>query len=76
MRTSLHPPPPTSPQNTFFDLRERLVERKYVEPQLNISKVYHVFGRTQDRTTLEAAKIAQVCLGSHIADTCFSRKKE
>lgn len=46
-------------EKKFFEMRKRLEECKNDEPQLNTSKVYHVVGRTQDRATLEAAKISQ-----------------
>lgn len=53
--------PPHTPQASFFQLRDRLVECKFLEMSLDISQVYHVFGRTQDRFTLEEANVAQVC---------------
>ncbi|CAM9604592.1 unnamed protein product [Pylaiella littoralis] len=44
---------------SFFELRDRLVECKFFEMSLNINQIYHVFGRTQDRFTLEEANVAQ-----------------
>ena len=36
------------------------MECKFDEMSLNITKIYHVFGRTQDKLTLEEARVAQV----------------
>ncbi|CBJ32143.1 hypothetical protein Esi_0311_0003 [Ectocarpus siliculosus] len=52
-------PPNFFDKESFFQLRDRLVECKFLEMSLDISQVYHVFGRTQDRFTLEEANVAQ-----------------
>ncbi|CAM9992855.1 unnamed protein product, partial [Scytosiphon promiscuus] len=44
---------------SFFELRDRLVEYKFLEMGLNIGQLYHVFGRTQDRLTLDEANVAE-----------------
>lgn len=59
------------PQESFFQLRERLVECKFDEMSLNITKIYHVFGRTQDKLTLEEARVAQVRCKSGLAGGAF-----
>lgn len=46
----------------FFELRDRLVEFKCFEMSLNITKIYHVFGMTQDSFTLQEARVKQVCI--------------
>lgn len=51
---------PRPDQASFFELRDRLVESKFFDMGLNISNIYHVFGRCQDRFTLEEANVAQV----------------
>lgn len=62
----------SEPQESFFELRERLVECKFDEMSLNITKIYHVFGRTQDKLTLEEARVAQVRSNSGLASgACF-----
>lgn len=57
----------------FFELRERLVQSKCQEPTLNISRIYHVFGRTQDNSTFQEAKIGRVYLNTSysVLCTCF-----
>eukprot|EP00903_Cladosiphon_okamuranus_P006121 g6025.t2 len=49
----------TEDTESFFELRDRLVECKFLDLSLDISQIYHVFGRTQDRFTLEEANVAQ-----------------
>ncbi|CAM9491410.1 unnamed protein product [Ectocarpus sp. 12 AP-2014] len=49
----------TEDTESFFQLRDRLVECKFLEMSLDISQVYHIFGRTQDRFTLEEANVTQ-----------------
>lgn len=43
------------------------MECKFDEMSLNITKIYHVFGRTQDKLTLEEARVAQVRSESGLA---------
>lgn len=49
-------------QAMFFEIRETLVRFKWQEASLDISKIYHVFGRTKDTWTFEEAKIERVSL--------------
>lgn len=46
-------------QSSFFEVRDRLAECKIFEAGLNISNIYHVFGKSQDRFTLEEANVAE-----------------
>lgn len=49
-------------QEIFFELRERLAEFKLEEEDLNVSKIYAVFGKRQDRATFEEARVKHVRL--------------
>ena len=54
-------PPGASPnQESFFELREKVVEAKCEESGLNISKIFSVCGKNQDRTTFKEARVADV----------------
>lgn len=54
-------PPGASPnQESFFELREKVVEAKCEESGLNISKIFSVCGKNQDRATFKEARVADV----------------
>lgn len=47
-------------QEMYSILRERLAEAKCKEVDVNITKIYSVFGRTQDQGTFAEARMADV----------------
>ncbi|CAN0029415.1 unnamed protein product [Ascophyllum nodosum] len=49
----------TNEESIFTDLRERLVRSKCDERSLDISRIYSVLGRMQDRGAFQEARIAQ-----------------
>lgn len=49
-------------QESFFELRERIAEAKCEDSGLNITKIFSVCGKNQNRGTFKKARVAEVSL--------------
>lgn len=47
-------------QESFFELREKVAQAKSEDSGLNISRIFSVCGKNQDRVTFKEARVADV----------------